>query len=82
MKGADIIVVREGSNGTYEAQDMFSTDYAMPTVDAQQNVELIFANRTGQETVFLVERDIEPCDIWEDFDISKGEMKVRMSWVA
>ncbi|CEL93840.1 unnamed protein product [Vitrella brassicaformis CCMP3155] len=82
MKGADIIVVREGSNGTYVVEDMFSTDYAMPTLDAQQNVELIFANRTGQETVFLVERDIEPCDIWEDFDISKGEMKVIAAWQA
>lgn len=40
MKGADIALFIQNSNGNYELRDMFSKDFAIPSVDVQKVIKL------------------------------------------
>ena len=64
MKGASQIVVRKNDDDKWIAEDRYSTDYAEPTVDDQQNVQLLFAEQddvTG-ETAWGVLIPQNSCD--------------------
>lgn len=63
MKGASQVVVRIGTDGNWVAEDRFSLDYVTPTLDAKQDIKLIFAADNGQNTSWGVILPKDSCDI-------------------
>eukprot|EP00408_Alexandrium_pacificum_P036356 CAMPEP_0171271458 /NCGR_PEP_ID=MMETSP0790-20130122/61243_1 /TAXON_ID=2925 /ORGANISM="Alexandrium catenella, Strain OF101" /LENGTH=655 /DNA_ID=CAMNT_0011740343 /DNA_START=95 /DNA_END=2062 /DNA_ORIENTATION=+ len=61
MKGAHQLVVRKVL-GAWAAEDRYSTDYAEPTLDAQQDVRLLFATEESGSTAWGVQVPMNSCD--------------------
>jgi len=62
MKGASQIVVRLDESGQWVAEDRYSLDYVMPTLDPEQDVQLIFAHDNGVNISWGVLLPQESCD--------------------
>lgn len=80
MKGASQIVVRkdEKNDNKWVAEDRFSTDYTMPTLDEQQDVKLLFAQQSDDGvTAWGVELPMNSCD---DHDYPIQNITTSMLW--
>ncbi|CAB9522351.1 DBH-like monooxygenase protein 1 [Seminavis robusta] len=77
MKGASQVVVRQ-ENGEWIAEDRHSRDYVTPSLDASQDVKLLFANQTScGETSWGVLIPMNSCD---DDDYPIEDISVFMHW--
>ena len=80
MKGASQIVVRrDDTTDEWKAEDRHSMDYTMPTLDAQQDVRLLFALQDEQDgqTAWGVMIPKNSCDP-DDYDIQ--DKRMYMHW--
>ena len=64
MKGASQIVVRKNDDDEWIAEDRYSSDYATPSLDEQQDVQLLFAQQDDEtgETAWAVVIPQNSCD--------------------
>lgn len=80
MKGASQIVVRKDENDEWIAEDRYSMEYTAPSLDEQQDVQLLFAHRddmTG-ETAWGVTIPQDSCD--QPFDYPIEDHETFMIW--
>ena len=63
MKGADIVMVQVGQDGSFAAHDMFSTQFGLPALDLLQNVKLLEATYDNEDRLQVtIKRAIDTCD--------------------
>ncbi|KAL7535490.1 hypothetical protein ACHAXR_006524 [Thalassiosira sp. AJA248-18] len=82
MKGAAQIVVRQDNSGEWIAEDRHSFDKVTPSMDEQQDVQLLFAQQdedTG-ETAWGVVIPQDPCD--EPYDYAIENRDIMMLWAV
>jgi len=80
MKGASQIVVRKNNDDEWIAEDRYSMEYTTPSMDAQQDVQLLFAQQdevTG-ETAWGVQILVNSCD--EPYDYPLEDHMIYMLW--
>jgi hypothetical protein len=70
MKGATFYVVRQDDDGSWIAEDRYAMEYAMPTLDEQQDIKLLFAEQDNGQTAWGVAIPQTWCDTkGNDYDI-------------
>lgn len=76
MKGASQIVVRQDESGTWIAEDRHSFEYAQPSMDEQQDVQLLFAQQDDETgaTSWGVVIPQNSCDAPFDYAIEQKDM--------
>lgn len=71
MRGADIWLLTKNTAGNWILEDRFSSDMVTPTLDAQQDLNLINAQQTDAETCMIFQRRVSTCDVNQaDLDFS------------
>ena len=80
MKGASQIVVRKNEIDEWIAEDRYSLDYTTPSLDDQQDVQLLFAQQDEEtgETAWGVVIPQNSCD--EPYDYPLEDHEIYMIW--
>lgn len=76
MIGADMVILTSQNGEDYTLGDYWSSSFSKPTLDKEQNVELLESSRAGSLVTAVWRRPVTSCDQNQDLDLDTHSMVI------